>query len=172
RRTFAVSMVSRPPWGMASRALTARLSNTCSSWPGSALTGPRSAARWVTSATSSPSSRRSILSMLATMALTSRTLGASTWRRLNLDVHVDQRAVLAAVPVAAERPPVLPTQGFLEPRQLGRRADVPDGHREELLLRVAVAGHGGGVHRQEAQRLAVVDPHRFGVRLKQQAVAP
>ena len=92
--------------------------------------------------------------------------------RLRLDVHVDQRAVLAAVPVAAERPPVLPTQGFLEPRQLGRRADVPDGHREELLLRVAVAGHGGGVHRQEAQRLAVVDPHRFGVRLKQQAVAP
>jgi hypothetical protein len=28
-----------PPCGIASRALTARLSSTCSSWPGSAKTG-------------------------------------------------------------------------------------------------------------------------------------
>ena len=36
--TFAVSMVSVPPSGMASRALTARFIRTCSSWPGSAWT--------------------------------------------------------------------------------------------------------------------------------------
>ena len=42
---FLVSMVSRPPAGMASRALTARLTRTCSSWPGSASTGSRSLAR-------------------------------------------------------------------------------------------------------------------------------
>ena len=34
-------MVSLPPVGMASRALTARFMRTCSTWPGSALTGPR-----------------------------------------------------------------------------------------------------------------------------------
>ena len=40
--TFMVSMVSVPPSGMASRALSARLSSTWSSCPGSALTWPRS----------------------------------------------------------------------------------------------------------------------------------
>ena len=42
--TFAVSMVSFPPPGIASRALTARLTRTCSSCPASALTGHRSPA--------------------------------------------------------------------------------------------------------------------------------
>ena len=37
--TFAVSITRLPPPGIASRALTARLTSTCSSWPGSASTG-------------------------------------------------------------------------------------------------------------------------------------
>ena len=35
-------MKSFPPLGMASRALTARFMTTCSIWPGSTLTRPRS----------------------------------------------------------------------------------------------------------------------------------
>ena len=54
RSTLAVSMVSVPPSGMASRALTARFMRTCSIWPGSALTGPAPAPSAVTSSTSSP----------------------------------------------------------------------------------------------------------------------
>ncbi len=38
--TFAVRIVRVPPDGIASRALTARLVITCSSWPGSASTRP------------------------------------------------------------------------------------------------------------------------------------
>ena len=45
RSTFRVSMVSVPPSGIASRALTARFSSTCSIWPGSAFTLPRSRGR-------------------------------------------------------------------------------------------------------------------------------
>ena len=37
-RTALVAIISRPPSGIASRALTARLRITCSSWPGSART--------------------------------------------------------------------------------------------------------------------------------------
>src|SRR5881409_2592462 len=81
--TRVVPMLSRPPPGMASRALTARFRSTCSSCPGSALTVPAAGSREVASSTSSPSSRRSIRSMFATTALTSSTLGPSTWRRLN-----------------------------------------------------------------------------------------
>ena len=62
-------------------------------------------------------------------------------------------------------------QGCLEPILLFRRADVPDRQREELLARVAVVAHGRLVDREEAQRLGVVDPHRLGVGLEQQAVA-
>ena len=43
--TLAVSTVSWPPVGMASRAFATRLSSTCSIWPRSALTRPRSGAR-------------------------------------------------------------------------------------------------------------------------------
>ena len=39
---LAVWMVSFPPRGIASRALTARLTRTCSIWPGSASTRGRS----------------------------------------------------------------------------------------------------------------------------------
>ena len=41
RSTFAVSIVSRPPFGIASRAFTARFMSTCSSWPRSARTPAR-----------------------------------------------------------------------------------------------------------------------------------
>ena len=40
--TFAVLIVSVPPSGMASRAFSARLTRTCSTWPGSACTSQRS----------------------------------------------------------------------------------------------------------------------------------
>ena len=43
--TLDVPIASRPPPGMASRALTARLTSTCSSWPGSARTLPSSGFR-------------------------------------------------------------------------------------------------------------------------------
>ena len=49
----------RPCGAMASRALTARLTMTCSSWPGSARTGPRSRPCLTTSSTVSPSRRLS-----------------------------------------------------------------------------------------------------------------
>jgi hypothetical protein len=38
---FAVSIVSLPPFGIASRALTTRLTTTWEIWPGSAFTLPR-----------------------------------------------------------------------------------------------------------------------------------
>ncbi len=57
--TLAVRMVSLPPSGMASRALTARLTIACSNWPMSALTGQRSRTSGMLSVTFSPISRRS-----------------------------------------------------------------------------------------------------------------
>src|SRR5437879_4518637 len=59
--TSAASMVSLPPVGIASRALTARLTITCSSFPGPALTCPRPGAGTDWSSTPSPTRRRSIL---------------------------------------------------------------------------------------------------------------
>src|SRR5438874_1165451 len=56
-----VSSVSLPPCGIASRALTARLTMTCSSWPGSAVTCPRVGSSTVASSTSSPFSRQQVL---------------------------------------------------------------------------------------------------------------
>src|SRR5205814_6046078 len=44
--------------------------------------------------------------------------------RLRLDVHVDQRAVLAAVPEAGERPAGVVVQRLLETDTLRRRPDV------------------------------------------------
>src|SRR5207247_2902847 len=70
--------------------------------------------------------------------------------RLRFDVHVDQRAVLAAVAESGESPAGVVMQRLLEAGELRRRPDVAHRHRQELLLRVAVALHRGGVHRQEA----------------------
>src|SRR5574341_215077 len=86
--TFAVSSRSRPPCGIASRALTARLTTICSIWAGSAVTRPRSGSSAVTSSMCSPISRWSIWTTPATTWLRSSTLGwsiclrlkASSWR--------------------------------------------------------------------------------------------
>ena len=67
--TFAVSMVSRPPPGMASRELTARFTMACSTWFGSALMLPAFPSRLITSSISSPISRCSIFSVWAMTAL-------------------------------------------------------------------------------------------------------
>ena len=64
-QVLAVWMISLPPCGIASRALTARLTRTCSIWPGSASTGGRSAARSVISSTCSPRVRISSCSTLS-----------------------------------------------------------------------------------------------------------
>ena len=57
--TLAVRIVSLPPSGMASRALTARLTITCSNCEMSAFTGHRSRPCLTSSSTFSPISRRS-----------------------------------------------------------------------------------------------------------------
>src|SRR6266545_2887541 len=75
-------MVSLPPWGMASRAFSARFTITCSIWPRSARTAPRSGAGAVTRSTSSPINRRSNRSMSVTTRFRSRTAGCRIWRRL------------------------------------------------------------------------------------------
>src|SRR5213083_299792 len=72
-------MVRRPPSGIASRAFTARLTITCSSWPGSARTLPRCGCSTVARRMSSPMSRRSIFSMSGTRALRLMTFGWRTW---------------------------------------------------------------------------------------------
>ena len=75
-------MVSLPPPGIASRALTARLRITCSIWPGSALIVPRLEASAVRSSTSSPINRRSIFSRSETTVLRSMATGCKTCLRL------------------------------------------------------------------------------------------
>ena len=55
--TFAVRTVSLPPFGIASRAFTARFTTTCSSCDTSAFTGQRSRPCTGTSSTFSPSRR-------------------------------------------------------------------------------------------------------------------
>src|ERR1043166_8658692 len=56
RATLRASTVRRPPSGMASRAFTARLTSTCSNWPGSIRTAPRPGSSVTVSCTSAPSS--------------------------------------------------------------------------------------------------------------------
>src|SRR3989442_1262730 len=105
--TLAAGMVSRPPFGIASRALTARLMMICSIWPGSALTTPRSGARNVVSRTSSPIRRLSSFSVPATVVFRSRALGWSTCWRLN----ASSWRVRAAAHGHDAGGPVLPLQG-------------------------------------------------------------
>ena len=57
--TFRVEIVSKPPRGMASRALTARLSSTCSNCAGSTRTVSRSCCGHIARSMSSPIKRRS-----------------------------------------------------------------------------------------------------------------
>jgi hypothetical protein len=80
--TSAVSIVSRPPLGIASRALAARLRITRSIWARSASTAGRRPPSRTPTLTSSPMMRRTIGSIPATISLRSSTRGCSTWRRL------------------------------------------------------------------------------------------
>ncbi len=68
---------------MASRALTARLTKICSTWPGSALVATRSRARAVRNDTSSPSKRASILRMRSATSFRFKTLGTIICLREN-----------------------------------------------------------------------------------------
>src|SRR2546422_10305 len=108
-------MIRRPPWGIASTALTTRFTSTCSIWCGSTFTCPRSAS-------SQPATRLHLL------------------RLEELDLELGLRLVrlqaLGDVPERDQRPgdPVsLPE----------RRRDVVDGHRgavpakEHLGLQIA-----------------------------------
>ena len=76
-------MTSRPPPGMASRALTARFTSTCSSWLGSASTGGRPSSTDTLRVTSSPSVRSSSDVMSSSTSRRSSTRLCTTSRRLN-----------------------------------------------------------------------------------------
>ncbi len=88
RVTLAVSMVRLPPFGIASRAFTTRLTSTCSSWPASALTLPASAESTSESLMFSVRRRRSIFCTPKMIAFGWSTSGrriclrlkASSWR--------------------------------------------------------------------------------------------
>ncbi len=82
-RTLRVSMVRRPPVGMASRAFTARFRTICSSCVGSAFTRYRSGARAVVRSTSSPTSRFSSRYAWSMTAFGSITFGSTMALRLN-----------------------------------------------------------------------------------------
>src|SRR5216117_2992357 len=160
-----VPMLSRPPPGMASRALTARFRSTCSSWPGSALTAPAPGSSDVTSSTSSPSSRRSIRSMFATTALRqhlgSEHLPAAEREQLPRELRGPKPRVPDFLGILAARV----AGGRVVQQQLGRAQDgreqvvevVGDAARElhygfhllrltQLLLEVALGAHIAGEH--------------------------
>src|SRR6266513_245019 len=80
--TLPVSTEMVPPSGIASRALTTRLTRICSSCPGSAATYPR-ATQLEAIAMSSPIRRRSIGSTVDTTVFMSSTLGCRICFRLN-----------------------------------------------------------------------------------------
>ncbi len=80
--TLAVSMVIRPPRGIASRALITRLKTTWSTCGRSAITCWRSEARCVSMATSSPMMRVSIATPASTTSLRSSTCGSTIDLRL------------------------------------------------------------------------------------------
>src|SRR5689334_6159358 len=97
RSAFAVSTTSWPPRGIASRALMARFITTCSIWPRSAFTWPRVAARFVTSAISSPMSRASISFMSVMTTPRSSTTASSTCLRLKASSCLVSSAARPAV---------------------------------------------------------------------------
>lgn len=76
-RASETPIVSVPPFGMASRALTARLTTTCSSWLASAMTGDGTGEGSTVNRTVSPIRRSSIGANVTTSAETSTTAG---WR--------------------------------------------------------------------------------------------
>jgi hypothetical protein len=87
------------------------------------------------------------------------------------DLDVERRAVARAVAV---EPRVDESRAraheVREAVLLLRRADVEQRELEELPARPPVAPHRRVVHREEAERLGVVDPHRRGVALEEEPV--
>ena len=79
---LAVSIVSCPPWGMASRALTAKLMIACSNCPGSSLAKPSVGAGIRVSSMFSPIKRRRSLINSVSRILISTTWGCNTCLRL------------------------------------------------------------------------------------------
>ena len=77
-----VSTTSVPPSGIASRALTARFSTTCSICPGSIRTGGRPGCSRETNVTCSPISRRSMRAAASTTSFRSTSLGCTMALRL------------------------------------------------------------------------------------------
>ncbi len=76
-----VRMLSVPPATMASRALTARLMITCSSWPWSTRTSPSSRPCTILRSIEAPISRRSRLESSASTSVIDSTFGCSVcWR--------------------------------------------------------------------------------------------
>ena len=120
--TFAVSMVTVPPSGIASRAFTTRFMITCSIWPGSALTVPRSGAATVTIRTSSPISRRSMRSRPATRALRSISRGCSACLRLK---ESSCRVIEAARSAALRICSTYSRRGSTSPRSSWSRSALP-----------------------------------------------
>src|SRR6516162_5908135 len=81
KSTLPVSMVRRPPWGIASRAFTARFRMICSICAGSAFTRPSAGSSRLSTSIVSPISGLSIWAMPATTPLRSSTRGWSIcWR--------------------------------------------------------------------------------------------
>jgi len=74
-------MVSRPPSGIASRALTARLSSAVSSCCGSTVVGHSAPSMVTATLTASPSTRRSMSSMASSRTLASTASGVSRCSR-------------------------------------------------------------------------------------------
>jgi hypothetical protein len=80
--TARVAIVTRPPSGIASRALTTRFMMTCSTWPRSISVWALGWSRSMTSLTSSPISRCSMRAMPVTSSYRSHGSGDSTCLRL------------------------------------------------------------------------------------------
>src|SRR5438477_4008965 len=89
------------------------------------------------------------------------------------DLHVDDRAVLLAMPPFPPPPCQARTHGILErsgSRDALERADVENRHREKLVPRMPVVLDRRVVDGEKPERLRIEDPHRVGVGLEQQAV--
>ncbi len=143
--TLAVSIVSAPPPGIASRALAARLRITRSIWARSASIGARSGASRMPTLTSSPMIRCSIVSMPSTIALRSSTFGCSTWRRLKASSWCVSAAAWSAAREISRR--------LLAAVALAEDLGVAGDHRQQVVEVVRDAA------RQAPDRL-----HLLGVR--------
>ena len=112
RVAFSVSMTSRPPSGIASRALFARFSKALSSWFGSHNVVHSADCKRVRTAIDGPAARsiRSVIDI--TSALTLVGFGSSAWRRENASSRCVRAAARCVTPSAAsmraDRSPVWP----------------------------------------------------------------